>query len=296
MEFHGTYTALVTPFNQGKVDYAAFRKLLERQKTARVMGVVPCGCTGEAATLSLDERRELIRVALDTVGGDLCVIPGTGTNSTETTVALTREAEKAGAHAAMLITPYYNKPSQRGLIEHYSRVAEATTLPLVLYNVPGRTGVTLSADTVTELYASGRFAAVKEAGGSVDAVSDLRLRCAITVLSGDDALSLPMMAVGARGVVSVVSNLVPAVVREMIDSALSGDFRTAGEIHFRLLPVVRAAFIESNPSPIKAMLSYEGLIENELRAPLVPVGEKSQSVIRRALEGLGVKQGGGGRP
>jgi 4-hydroxy-tetrahydrodipicolinate synthase len=195
----------------------------------------------------------------------------------------------------LLITPYYNKPSQRGLIEHYLRVAEATTLPLVLYNVPGRTGVTLASDTVAELYASGRFAAIKEAGGSVDAVSDLRFKCSITVLSGDDSLSLPMMAVGARGVVSVVSNLVPAMVREMIDSALSGDFRMAGEIHFRLLPVVRAAFIESNPSPIKAMLSLEGLIENELRAPLVPVGEKSYSVIRRALEGLVPRQGGGDR-
>ena len=295
MEFHGTYTALVTPFKRGKVDYAAFKVLLERQKAAGVTGVVPCGCTGEAATLSVDERRELLRVALDTVGGDLCVIPGTGTNSTETTVALTREAERAGAHAAMLITPYYNKPSQRGLIEHYSRVAEATTLPLILYNVPGRTGVTLSSDTVAELHASGRFAALKEAGGSLDAVSDLRFKCAITVLSGDDSLSVPMMAVGARGAVSVVANLVPAMVREMIDSALSGDFRRAAEIHFRLLPVVRAAFVESNPSPIKAMLSHEGLIENELRAPLVPVGEKSQSVIRRALEGLDPVQGGGGR-
>lgn len=277
------------------MDFAAFRGLLARQKEAGAAGVVPCGCTGEAATLTLDERRELIRVALDTVGGDLQVIPGTGTNSTETTVALTKEAEKAGAHAAMLITPYYNKPSQRGLVEHYLRVAEATSLPLVLYNVPGRTGVTLSSDTVAELHASGRFAAIKEAGGSVDAVSDLRSKCAITVLSGDDSLSLPMIAVGARGVVSVVSNLLPGMVRRMIDSALAGDFGTAREAHFELLPVVRAAFVESNPSPIKAMLSFAGLIENELRAPLVPVGEKSRSVINTALERLGLEKEGGGR-
>jgi 4-hydroxy-tetrahydrodipicolinate synthase len=295
MEFQGTYTAMVTPFRSGKVDFAAFRGLLARQKEAGAAGVVPCGCTGEAATLTLDERRELIRVALDTVGGDLQVIPGTGTNSTETTVALTKEAEKAGAHAAMLITPYYNKPSQRGLVEHYLRVAEATSLPLVLYNVPGRTGVTLSSDTVAELHASGRFAAIKEAGGSVDAVSDLRSKCAITVLSGDDSLSLPMIAVGARGVVSVVSNLLPGMVRRMIDSALAGDFGTAREAHFELLPVVRAAFVESNPSPIKAMLSFAGLIENELRAPLVPVGEKSRSVINTALERLGLEKEGGGR-
>ena len=286
MEFHGTYTALVTPFRKGEVDFAAFKTLLGRQKAAGVSGVVPCGCTGEAATLSLDERKELIRISLETVGGELRVVPGTGTNSTQSTIELTRDAERAGAHAAMLITPYYNKPSQRGLVEHYVRVAEATTLPLVLYNVPGRTGVTLSADTVAELFATGRFAAIKEAGGSVDAVSDLGARCGITVLSGDDSLTLPMMSVGAMGVVSVVANLMPSVVRDMVEKALSGDYRAAGETHYRLLPVVRAAFVESNPSPIKAMLSLEGLIENELRAPLVPVGEKSMVIIRRAMEEL----------
>lgn len=284
MDFHGTYTALVTPFRNGEVDFAAFKALLERQKSAGITGVIPCGCTGEAATLSLDERKELIRLSLETVGGSLRVVPGTGTNSTPSTVALTKEAERAGAHAAMIITPYYNKPSQRGLVEHYLRVAEATTLPLVLYNVPGRTGVTLAPDTVAELHATGRFAAIKEAAGSVDAVSDLRAKCAITVLSGDDSLTLPMMSVGAEGVVSVVSNLFPSLVREMVDDALAGEYGAAREIHFRLLPVVRAAFVESNPSPIKAMLSLRGVIENELRAPLVPVAEKSLAVIRRALE------------
>jgi 4-hydroxy-tetrahydrodipicolinate synthase len=283
MEFRGTYTALVTPFRKGEVDYGAFKALLERQKSAGVSGVVPCGCTGEAATLGLEERRELVRLALECVGGSLAVVPGTGTNSTQSTIAFTREAERAGAHAAMLITPYYNKPSQRGLVEHYLRVAEATTLPLVLYNVPGRTGVTLSAETVAELHASGRFAAIKEAAGSVDAVSDLRARCAITVLSGDDSLTLPMMSVGAAGVVSVVSNIVPALVREMVESALAGEYGAAREIHYRLLPLVRAAFVESNPSPIKAMLSIAGLIENELRAPLVPVAEKNFAVLERAL-------------
>jgi 4-hydroxy-tetrahydrodipicolinate synthase len=286
MDFQGTYTALVTPFRKGEVDFGAFRILLERQKSAGITGVVPCGCTGEAATLSLDERNELIRLSLETVGGPLLVVPGTGTNSTQSTIALTKEAERAGAHAAMIITPYYNKPSQRGLVEHYLRVADATTLPLVLYNVPGRTGVTLAADTVAELHASGRFAAIKEAAGSVDAVSDLRAKCAITVLSGDDSLTLPMMSVGAKGVVSVVSNLVPSLVREMVDNALAGEYTAAREIHFRLLPVIRAAFVESNPSPIKAMLSLGRVIENELRAPLVPVTEKSLAVIRRALEDL----------
>lgn len=291
MEFRGAYTALVTPFRAGRVDFEAFKTLLVRQKTARVSGVVPCGCTGEAATLGVDERKELIRISLETVGDDLRVVPGTGTNSTETTIALTKDAEKAGAHAAMLITPYYNKPSQRGLINHYLRVAEATALPLVLYNVPGRTGVTLTADTVAELHASGRFSAIKEAGGSVDAVSDLRSKSGITVLSGDDSLTVPMMAIGARGAVSVVSNLYPGVVREMVENALDGNFTHAREIHFRLLAIVRAAFIESNPSPIKAMLALEGLIENELRPPLVPVSDKNLAAIRSAVQTFREKGG-----
>jgi 4-hydroxy-tetrahydrodipicolinate synthase len=273
------------------VDFEAFKTLLVRQKTARVSGVVPCGCTGEAATLGVDERKELIRISLETVGDDLRVVPGTGTNSTETTIGLTKDAEKAGAHAAMLITPYYNKPSQRGLINHYLRVAEATALPLVLYNVPGRTGVTLAADTVAELHATGRFSAIKEAGGSVDAVSDLRSKSGITVLSGDDSLTVPMMAIGARGVVSVVSNLYPGVVREMVENALDGNFTGAREIHFRLLAVVRAAFVESNPSPIKAMLALEGLIENELRPPLVPVSDKNLAAIRSAVQSFREKGG-----
>jgi 4-hydroxy-tetrahydrodipicolinate synthase len=291
MEFRGVYTALITPFKNGMVDLTAFRRLVEKQRDAGVTGIVPCGCTGEAATLVPDERKELVRIALEVAGDSLKVVPGTGTNSTESTIALTRDAEKAGAHAAMLITPYYNKPSQRGLVQHYTRVAEATSMPLVLYNVPSRTGVTLASDTVAELFSTGRFAAIKEAGGSVDAVSDIRSKSAITVLSGDDSLTLPMMSIGARGVVSVVSNLYPEMVREMVAGALEGDFTGAALIHYRLLPVVRAAFVESNPSPIKAMLALKGLIANELRPPLVGVSEKSLAVIERALEA--VSRGGG---
>lgn len=288
MEFRGAYTALVTPFKGGRVDYPAFRALVEKQKKARMAGVVPCGCTGEAATLTREERKELVRICLDIADGDLVVMPGTGTNATETTIALTREAEDLGAQAAMLITPYYNKPSQKGLVEHYMRVAEATTMPLVLYNVPGRTGVTLTSDTVAELFATGRFAAIKEAGGSVDAVSDLRSKSGITVLSGDDSLTVPMIAVGAAGVVSVVSNLCPGLVREMVEHALAGDFAHAANLHYRILPLVRAAFVESNPSPIKAMLFLAGEIENELRLPLVPVSERSMAVVREAMEKTGV--------
>jgi 4-hydroxy-tetrahydrodipicolinate synthase len=284
MEFRGAYTALVTPFRDGAVDFDAFRRLLETQKAAGLAGVVPCGCTGEAATLSRDERRKLLDIALETVGNDMSVIPGTGSNSTEISIELTREAEEAGAHGAMLISPYYNKPSQTGLVEHYRRIADATSLPLVLYNVPGRTGVTISPETVATLFATGRFGALKEAGGSVDAVSDLKAASGITILSGDDSLTVAMIAIGAKGVVSVVSNLYPGAVKKMVDAALKGDFGRASAYHYKVLPVVRAAFCESNPSPIKAMLEVKGLIANELRSPLAPIGKQSNAIILDALE------------
>ena len=286
MEFRGTYTAMVTPFRNGAVDFEAFSNLLDIQKSAAVSGVVPCGCTGEAATLDNDERSKLLETALNRVGDTLQVVVGTGTNSTETTIQQTKEAERVGAHAAMLITPYYNKPSQSGLLEHYTRVGEATTIPLILYNVPGRTGVTLSAETISKLFESGRYSAVKEAAGSLDAFSDIRAASNVSILSGDDPLTVPMLALGGVGVVSVVSNLVPASIREMVDHALNGRMNAAADLHFRLLPIMRAAFIESNPSPIKAMLSMKGLLENELRAPLAPVGSKSIPVIRRAMDTL----------
>jgi 4-hydroxy-tetrahydrodipicolinate synthase len=283
MDFRGTYTALVTPFRDGGVDLEAYRRLLSRQKKAGVAGVVPCGCTGEAATLSRDERRQLLEIALEEVGSSMQVIAGTGTNATPSTIELTQEAEAAGAPAAMLITPYYNKPSQAGLLRHYQAVAGATKIPLILYNVPGRTGVTLAPETIAALHKTGRYPAVKEAAGSIEAVSEIRSRSDVTILSGDDSLTVPMMALGARGVVSVVSNLVPARVRDMVDRALEGDFAGAAEAHFALLPLMRAAFIESNPSPIKAMLSLRGLIRNEVRAPLDVVGEGNMHAIESLL-------------
>ena len=187
----------------------------------------------------------------------------------------------------MLITPYYNKPSQAGLIEHYRRVGDATSIPLILYNVPGRTGVTLAASTIAALHETGRYVAVKEAAGSLDAVSDIRAASAVTVLSGDDSLTVPMLSLGAAGVVSVVSNLVPGMVVDMVEHGLAGRMSEAGALHFRLLPVMRAAFVESNPSPIKAMLAMKGWIENELRAPLAPILPENVGRVRAALESLG---------
>jgi 4-hydroxy-tetrahydrodipicolinate synthase len=279
MEFKGTYTAMVTPFRDGQVDYDAYRRLLIRQKEAGVTGVVPCGCTGEAATLSDKERRMLLDVTLEAVGDSLQVIAGTGTNATESTIARTKEAQEAGAHAAMLISPYYNKPSQAGLSNHYRRVGEATTIPLILYNVPGRTGVTIAPETMAVLFETGRYPAVKEAAGSIEAVSSIGAASDITILSGDDSLTVPMMSIGARGVVSVVSNVLPLAVRQMVDHAIAGDYVQASRAHFDLLPVMRAAFIESNPSPVKAMLAAENAIANELRPPLAPVTSPSMKTI-----------------
>ena len=286
MNFRGTYTALVTPFSGGAIDYDGYAKLLDMQKAAGVAGIMPCGCTGEAATVEHDERMRLLTTALERVGDSVQVIPGTGTNSTKSTIERTKEAEAAGAHAAMLITPYYNKPSQQGLYEHYARIGEATTIPLILYNVPGRTGVTLSTETIARLYETGRYPAIKEAAGSIEAVSDMTAACDITVLSGDDSLTLAMMAMGAEGVVSVVSNIVPETVNDMVTAALDGDYKTAREVHYRLLPMMRAAFIESNPSPMKAMLAARGVIENELRPPLAPVSDHSLTQLNRVLQGF----------
>jgi 4-hydroxy-tetrahydrodipicolinate synthase len=284
VDFRGTYTALVTPFKNKAVDEEAWAGLIDLQKGAGIAGIVPCGCTGEAATLSDSERRRLLDVALERAGDALQVIAGTGTNDTASTIALTKEAEAAGAHAAMLITPYYNKPSQAGLLEHYRRVGDATSIPLILYNVPGRTGVTLAPATIAALHETGRYPAIKEAAGSLDAVSDIRAASPITILSGDDPLTVPMISLGARGVVSVVSNLVPEMVRDMVAFALAGNNESAAKFHFRLLPLMRAAFIESNPSPIKAMLNVRGLIENELRSPLAPVSAANMRAVRGVLD------------
>jgi 4-hydroxy-tetrahydrodipicolinate synthase len=227
----------------------------------------------------MDERSRLIECCLDVAGDAMTVIAGTGTNVTSSTIELTRAAESQGAHAAMLITPYYNKPTQEGLYRHFSTVAEATDLPLILYNVPGRTGTAIAPATARRLFDTGRFVAVKEAGGSVDAVSDLMSRGSMRVLSGDDSLTLPMISVGAEGVISVVSNIFPRAVTTMVSAALEGRWEEARELHYALLPVVRAAFIETNPGPVKAMLAHAGIIKEEFRLPLVPVSSTSRASI-----------------
>ena len=279
----GVFTALVTPFRDGAIDLGAFRKLVQGQVASAVDGVVVCGSTGEAATLDLEERHQLVDLALEACAGSRTAVwVGTGTNSTRSSIELTRDAEARGAHGAMIVAPYYNKPTQEGLFQHFARVAESTRIPLLAYNVPGRTGVNVLPETVERLHGLGRYAAIKEASGSLDQVSDLRARCGMTVLSGDDSLTLPMLALGATGVVSVVSNLLPGPTRRLVDAFLSGDVEGARSWHFRLLPFFRAAFWETNPAPIKMLLHLEGQMSSETRLPLVPATD----AVRARLAGL----------
>jgi 4-hydroxy-tetrahydrodipicolinate synthase len=283
----GVMTALVTPFRDGDVDETAYRNLVRAQVRGGVAGVVVCGSTGEAATLGRDERRRLVSWALDDCRGSRTEVwVGTGTNATRSSIELTQEAEAQGAHGAMVVAPYYNKPTQEGLYQHFARVAAESKLPLIVYNVPGRTAVNIAPETAARLHALGRYVAIKEASGSLDQVSDLRARCALTVLSGDDSLTLPMLALGAQGVISVVSNLLPAETVQLVDTFLAGDVEGARRWHFRLLPFFRAAFVETNPAPIKMLLHLDGRMTPETRLPLVPASDavrpRLQEVLRQA--------------
>jgi 4-hydroxy-tetrahydrodipicolinate synthase len=283
--FDGTHVAMVTDFKRGELDLDGVRSLARRLIDGGVTGLVPAGCTGEAATLSTDERIAMIKAVLEERGTDtrVKVIPGTGTNATASSIDLTQAAEDLGADAAMLITPYYNKPTQAGLVRHYETVAAKVKIPIVLYNVPGRTGVNMLPETVAELAKIENVVAVKEASGSVDQVSRIIAGSDITVLSGDDSLTLPMLSVGARGVVSVVANLVPSEVSRMVSAFLKGAVAEAREIHLKLLPLMHVLFVETNPGPVKAALAMLGHGSGEMRLPLVSISDKSRDRVRGVL-------------
>jgi 4-hydroxy-tetrahydrodipicolinate synthase len=284
----GVLTALVTPFRDGDLDEEAYRRLVAEQVSAGIQGVVVCGSTGEASCLTLEERRRLVELARSVCqGSPTRVWVGTGTNSTRTTLELTRDAEAQGADGAMIVAPYYNKPTQEGLFQHFERVARETRIPLIAYNVPGRTAVNMTPETAARLHATGRYAAIKEASGSLDQVSDIRARCDLTVLSGDDSLTLPMMALGAQGVVSVVSNLLPRETLRLVEAFLAGELDEARRWHFRLLPFFRAAFLETNPAPIKMLLHLEGKMSAETRLPLVPASEAVSLRLAEVLQHAG---------
>lgn len=286
--FTGSMVALVTPFINGKVDEAKIPELVEFQISRGTDVICPCGCTGEAATLSHDEQIRIVRTVVETVAGRVKVVAGTGSNSTEEALHLTKRAKEAGADGALMITPYYNKPPQRGLKLHYERIAGAVDLPIMLYNVPSRTGVNMLPETVAELSQIENIVAIKEASGNVDQVSSILSMCDITVLSGDDSLTLPMLAVGAKGVVSVAANVAPAEVAALIDSFNICNMDEAQRIHYQLLPLFKALFCETNPIPVKRALSMMGFITNELRPPLTPLAPEHEPRLRTVLEKLGL--------
>ena len=288
MEFKGVYTALVTPFVNGGVDWKALRELVEMQVKGRVAGIVPVGTTGESPTLSCEEHLKVIEAVVETAAGRCTIIAGTGANSTEEAVHLTREAKAVGADATLQVTPYYNKPTQEGLYRHFSTVADKVGLPVVLYNVPGRSGVPIAETTVARLAKNPVIAAVKEAAGSVDRVSMIRELCDITVLSGDDSLALPMMAVGASGVISVSSNLIPAEMTELVEAAAAGNFARALELHRKYYCLFRDQFIETNPIPIKAAMAMAGLIREEYQLPLCELSAEHREKLAATLKRCGI--------
>ena len=284
--FTGTYTALVTPFNRdGSVDYVKLRALVEWQIAEGVDGVVPVGTTGESPTLEYDEHHRVIEEVAQAAAGRIKVIAGTGANSTAEALMLTREALAQGVDATLQVCPYYNKPSQEGLYRHFSTVADLG-LPVVLYNIPGRSGREIAVETVARLAGHGKIVAIKEAGGSVERVSAILDACGLTVLSGDDMLTLPMMSVGAQGVVSVASNLVPGLVGDLVRAATRGDLAAAGCLHARLYHLFRDLFIDTNPVPVKCAMAMTGRIEEVYRLPLCETSDKVRQQLRQTLREL----------
>ncbi len=286
--WQGVYTAIVTPFDRnGAVDYERLKDLIEMQIEGGVDGIVPVGTTGESPTLDFKEHERVIEVTVETCHGRVKVMAGTGANSTAEAVELTRHALQAGADASLQVTPYYNKPSQEGLRRHFESVAEVG-LPVVLYNVPGRTGREIAVETVARLAGVPNIVALKEAGGSVDRVSRIVRACDIEVLSGDDSLTLPMMAVGAVGVVSVASNVAPRPVAEMVHAALEGRWEDARRTHRRLHRLFGDLFIDTNPIPVKAALAMMGRIEEVYRLPLCEMSAEKKAHLRECLSELGL--------
>jgi 4-hydroxy-tetrahydrodipicolinate synthase len=285
--FRGTFTALVTPFRDNSIDVSAFEELIEAQINAGITGVVAIGTTGESPTLSGDERAQVIRLAVARANKRCLVLAGTGSNSTHHAIAETRTAEKLGVDAALLVAPYYNKPSQEGLFRHFKATADGTSLPIMLYNIPGRCGVDILPETVERLAKECRnIVSIKEASGSVERVGELRRRLpeTFTILSGDDSLTLPFMAVGAAGVVSVASNLFPSDVCALVRACEADDLKTAERLHRKFLPLFKDLFIEPNPVPVKTALGWRGAMSPEVRLPLVEMSEANQTRLRKTLE------------
>jgi 4-hydroxy-tetrahydrodipicolinate synthase len=287
MDLRGSSVAIVTPFRDGRFDEKAYAELIEFQIENGTAGIVPCGTTGESATLTHDEHVEVIEACVKAVRGRVPVIAGTGSNSTREAIHLTRAAKEAGADAALLITPYYNKPPQQGLYEHYRAVAEAVDIPQVVYNCPGRTGVSIAPDTLARLAELPQIVAVKDATGNLDWTTEVAMKTELVILSGDDTATLPMMAVGARGVISVTANVMPRDVADLCRLAAEGDWPGARAVHEKLFNLTKLLFIESNPVPVKWAVHLMGKIGPEIRLPLSALGERHRGALHAELVRLG---------
>ena len=283
--FKGVFVAVVTPFKNGKIDEEALRGLIDFQIAGGVDGIVPCGTTGESATLNHEEHDQVIRIAVDACKGKASVLAGTGSNSTQEAIQLSRNAKNAGADGLLQITPYYNKPNQEGLYHHFSSIADAVDLPIVLYNVPSRTSVNMVPETVVRLAKIENIVGIKEASGSLQAISKIIDNCGkdFTVLSGDDPLLWPILAIGGKGVISVTANILPAKVAALCKAAAIGDIAEARSLHYELMDINDSLFIDTNPIPVKAALHLMGKIENELRGPLIELSKDTLERLKKAM-------------
>jgi 4-hydroxy-tetrahydrodipicolinate synthase len=284
--FSGTFTALVTPFRNGEVDVEALEGMVEFQIQHGVSGLVPCGTTGETPAMSEEEDRVVVETVVRVTNGRVPVVAGTGSNSTDMAIKYTRMAREAGADGSLQVAPYYNKPTQEGLYRHFATIAESTALPLILYNIPGRTSVTISAETMARLAEIPNIVGVKDSTLSMNMISDMRRLCGeeFDILSGDDPMTLPVIALGGVGVISVASNVAPGAVSGMVRALLSGDFERGRELYYELLPLFRALFVETNPIPVKTAASLLGLCSDEMRLPLIPMSGENLRRLQETLD------------
>lgn len=287
--FSGAFTAIVTPFKNDQIDEDRLRKLIEYQINQGIQGIVPCGTTGESPTLSHKEHDRVISITVETVNKRVPVLAGTGSNSTDEAIRLTKHAQQNGADGALLITPYYNKPTQSGLIQHFEKISAKTSIPMVLYNVPSRTGVNLLPETAVALSKNEQYWGIKEASGSLDQASFIISNSRLKVISGDDGLTFPLLSIGAKGVISVASNIIPKQMAEMTRMAMSdqmSDFIKAREMHLKLFSLFKNLFLETSPSPIKYIMAQLNMIQDEVRLPLVQVNESTQKILDQTIEEL----------
>lgn len=287
--FEGSFVALITPFKNGKeVDYSSLESLIKYQLNNGTKGIVPCGTTGESATLTEEERKKIIERTVEFVNKKAIVVSGTGTNSTATTIKLTKMAKDAGADGVLIVCPYYNKPTQEGIYQHYKEIALTVDIPIIVYNIPSRSGVNILPDTIKRLSEIENIVGIKEASGSLSHVCEIISKCGdgFSVLSGEDILTLPLISVGAKGAISATSNVAPSEMADMIKFALNGDYKMAKEIHYKLLPLFKACFIETNPIPVKTMLRFMGFCDGSMRLPLVEPSLSTINTIKEVLTQL----------